>query len=305
MMRHAGTAGTIKDWQGKEGHPSSTQLWREQEKEDIVSDMMNKDMRRRGQVKEGDTWQELKQKRKGDRKGKNMSHYPNNSPSRRSNYDMTCKLQGDRRSSAGNIPGNLYLTSTKGKGKSIVLSCSRPEPIYSAESTQNYTVSAGTIMAGEGSRNASANKDLKVAREMYETCTSQKNKRKIIDLEAMVHEEEKKLSEQEIEEEVDWLQDPGTVTTQATQFVRTQAKSWRMKTLLAKALSMQDNYAEQLQKVQHISEAKTEEHIAILESLEFKVSALEQQVDSITKKLTVLIKLLRHTIGQDTRQAEN
>jgi len=120
----------------------------------------------------------------------------------------------------------------------------------------------------------------------------------------MVQEEEKKISEQDIEKEVDWLLDPGTVTTRATQFVRTQAESWRMKTLLARALSVQGDYAEQLRRVQHISEAKTEEHMAILESLEFKMSALDQQVDTITKKLTVLIKLLRHVIGQDIRQAE-
>lgn len=42
-----------------------------------------------------------------------------------------------------------------------------------------------------------------------------------------------------------------------------------------------------------------------MESLEFKLNALEQQVDTITKNLTVLIKLLRQTIGQDARQAEN
>lgn len=95
------------------------------------------------------------------------------------------------------------------------------------------------------------------------------------------------------------------ITTQATQFVRTQVESWRMKTLLAKALSMQGDYAEQIRKVQHIIEAKTEEHMAILESLEFKISMLEQQVDTITKKLTVLIKILRKTIGQDARQVKN
>lgn len=103
---------------------------------------------------------------------------------------------------------------------------------------------------------------------------------------------------------MDWLLDLGTVNTRATQFVRTQAESWHMKTLLAKALSMQGEYAEQLRRLQNISEAKTEEHMAILESIEFKMSALDQQVDTINKKLTVMIKLLRHVIGQDIRQAK-
>lgn len=111
----------------------------------------------------------------------------------------------------------------------------------------------------EGSHNASANKDLKVAREMYETCTSQKAKRRINDLDAMVNEEEKKLNEQEMEEEVK-IQDLGMVTTRATQFVRTQAESWRMKTLLAKALSMQGDHAEKMRRIQNITEAKSEEH---------------------------------------------
>lgn len=131
---------------------------------------------------------------------------------------------------------------------------------------------------------------------------SQRNKHKIIDLEAMVQEEEKKISEQDIEKEVHRLLDPRTINTRATQFIRTQAESWRMKTLLVKALSMQGEYAEHLQRLQNISKAKTEEHMAIIESLEFKMSALDQQVDTINKKLTIMIKLLRHvmdkTLGQ-------
>jgi len=93
-------------------------------------------------------------------------------------------------------------------------------------------------MAGEGSRNKSANNDLQQAREMYERRTSQRNKRKIIDLEATVQDEESKFSDQQIGKEVDWLQDPGTLSTRATQFVKTQAESWRVKTLLAKAMDI-------------------------------------------------------------------
>jgi len=43
---------------------------------------------------------------------------------------------------------------------------------------------------------------------------------------------------QAMEMEMDWILNPGTMTTRATQFVRTQAEIWRMKTMLAKALNM-------------------------------------------------------------------
>ena len=76
-------------------------------------------------------------------------------------------------------------------------------------------------MVHEGSRNVSANWDLQKAREAYETWTTQKEKRKIEELEAAVTEEEEHLEEQDLEKEVEWIHDPGTATTWATQFVRT------------------------------------------------------------------------------------
>lgn len=159
-------------------------------------------------------------------------------------------------------------------------------------------------MAGEGSRNKSANNDLQQAREMYERRTLQRNKRKIIDIEATVQDEESKLSDQQIGKDVDWLQDPGTLSTRATQFVRTQAKSWRMKTLLAKAIDIQGEHAEQLRKLQQFVETMSHDHMAVVESSEFKLSAIHQQVDTMDKKLTVLIKLLRQTIGQDNKPSD-
>lgn len=124
-------------------------------------------------------------------------------------------------------------------------------------------------------------------------------------MESKVTEEERNLKEQELEKEVHWIQDPGYVTTRATQFVRTQAESWRMKTLLAKALNMQGSYEDQLRQIQRNIEAMSKEHVAILESLDFKISVVEQEVDTITKNLTVLINLLRQTIEQEVRLAEN
>ena len=44
--------------------------------------------------------------------------------------------------------------------------------------------------------------------------------------------------------------------------------------------------------------------MAVIESIEFKLSSLDQQVDTIAKKLTVLIKLLRHVIGQDSKPSD-
>jgi len=156
-------------------------------------------------------------------------------------------------------------------------------------------------MAGETSRNKSANNDLQQAREMFERRTSQRNKRKIIDLEATVQDEESKLSDQQIGKEVDWLQDSGTPSTRATQFVRTQAEGWRMKTLLAKAMDVQGEHAKQLRKLKKFSETMSHDHMAVVESSEFKLSAIHQQFDTMDKKLTVSIKLLKQTIGQDNK----
>lgn len=160
-------------------------------------------------------------------------------------------------------------------------------------------------MEGEGSCSASANKDLRTAREMYETRTLLRNKHKIIDLEAMVHGEEKKKSEEDIVREVVWLQDPGTVTKRASQFVRTQAESWRMKAMLAQDLSMQADNKELSQNDKPISEAQMQNLYAIYESLDFKVTAVHEGVDTISKKLTVLIKILRQTLDHDSRQIDN
>lgn len=179
-------ADSIKVWQGLEGHAKSVQLWQEQEIKNIAAYMIFKCMSCRDLVRKGDTWQELEQEGNGNRKGKHISHYPNNSPSHSNYYDLTCKLHRDRRSSTGNIPGTRYLTTTRGNRKSNVLLCSRLEPIHSAKRNQKDTERVSTTMAGEGSRNVSANKDLRNAREMYESRTLQRNKRKIIDLEAMV-----------------------------------------------------------------------------------------------------------------------
>lgn len=61
------------------------------------------------------------------------------------------------------------------------------------------------IMAGEGSINVSANRDLKQAGEAYETRTSNKEKCKIEELEAIVTEEEEKMEAHDLEKEMEWV----------------------------------------------------------------------------------------------------
>lgn len=44
--------------------------------------------------------------------------------------------------------------------------------------------------------------------------------------------------------------------------------------------------------------------MAVVESIEFKLTSLDQQADSINRKLTVLIKILRNVIGHDIKPSE-
>ena len=91
-------------------------------------------------------------------------------------------------------------------------------------------------MEAGGSRCKAANRELQAARGGYETRTATRIKRKIAELEAQAKLEEGGRSDMEIAAKVNWLTDPGTPSKRATQFVRTQAESWRTKTLIAKAL---------------------------------------------------------------------
>lgn len=76
-----------------------------------------------------------------------------------------------------------------------------------------------------------------------------------------------------MEKEVQWIQDLETTTTLATQFVRTQAEMWKMKTMLAKAISMEGEYINQVH--QTISVISME-HMEKLNALDLKLSALVQ-----------------------------
>jgi len=209
-------------------------------------------------------------------------------------------------STAQNLPAIIYISTLVflWNINISVLNIQRPSNCIFTQASKASNNQESAPMAGEGCRNQSANNDLRLAREMYERRTSERNKRKIIDLEASAQEEESKLSDHQLSQEVNWLQDPGMTSTRATQFVRTQAEAWRMKTILAKAMDVQVKQAEQLRTLQQFAATMTKEHMAVVQSSEFKLTALHEEVDTISRKLTVLIKLLRKNIEPDSKPPE-
>lgn len=72
-----------------------------------------------------------------------------------------------------------------------------------------------------------------------------------------------------------------------------------MKTMLAKVLEAQAEQDERVQKLKHQMDAMEHDHICVVESIEFKLSSLDQQVDTIGKKLTVLIKLMWNVVNTE------
>ena len=100
-------------------------------------------------------------------------------------------------------------------------------------------------------------------------------------------------------EEVDWLIDPGTPAKRATQFVHTKAESWRIKTLLAKALDAKEDGKQRSGKGHPASENQSANPQEIHESLDRRITAVQEGVEIVNKKLTVLIRLLRQTLSPD------
>jgi len=60
------------------------------------------------------------------------------------------------------------------------------------------------------------NRELKRAREAYETQVSAREKKIISEMEAEVNEEQEKPDMQSIEEEIEWIAYLGTLSTRAT-----------------------------------------------------------------------------------------
>lgn len=238
MMRIMRTVGRIEGWQKSEGGAEQEHSMLEQEGVIPIRYVIKNNERCRRRYRRWDTWHASEEGKRGDRKSRNSGHYRKYKPPSKNNYDKTCGQKGIGLNAPSNSPNLIYLFSAPGNDRATVsLSC-RLKIFFLILRTLCCQSCVLKIMAGEGSRNASTNRDLKRARETYETRTLQKEKQRIEELEAIVTEEEENFEAQELEKEMDWVQDPGTVTTRSTQYVRTQAEMWRMKTMLSKAISM-------------------------------------------------------------------
>lgn len=55
---------------------------------------------------------------------------------------------------------------------------------------------------------------------------------------------------------MDWIQDPGTPSKRATEFVCTRVESWRIKTLLAKAMDNIEENRQQMVKEINLTDAE-------------------------------------------------
>lgn len=140
-----------------------------------------------------------------------------------------------------------------------------------------------------------ANRELQAARRGYETRTVTRIKRKMAELEAEAKREEGGRSEMGIAAEVDWVTDPGTPAKRATQFVRTKAECWRMKTLIAKSL-------ESVTEVNLTTQVNltTEQMARITDnnsSLDIKLTAVNESIKTQNRLIMLLIQLLKNSIG--------
>lgn len=231
------------------------------------------------------------------------SHHPPTKPSTRGNphllFDKTHHLQTEDLLHSLTSGVLSYLINTPDS----TLHCAQAQAKFSVKFCPHiclFSAEGEAIMADASSRSRSASRDLQRAKEAFEKSTSQEGKRKIIGLEIYAREEENMLSDEQLSKEVDWIIDPGTPSTRETQFSRTQVECWRMKTMLAKAMEVQGEQADQLRTLQKFAETMTNDHMAVVESSEFKLSGILHDVDTINKKLSVLIKLLQQGIARDT-----
>lgn len=163
----------------------------------------------------------------------------------RINYKSTTTLTQREEHIMGNSVEIDYLTESRNPVSfTSVQGIARDRLLPICRHDHRNKISEHSMEAGS-SRCSVTNQELQIAQKMYETRTTARNKRKIAELEASVKEEETKCTEENIVGEVDWLHDPGTPSKRATQYVRTKAESWRIKTLLAKALDAKDEGKQQ------------------------------------------------------------
>lgn len=154
------------------------------------------------------------------------------------------------------------------------------------------------VMEGSGSRSATAIQDLNEAKRGYETRAAARHKRKMNDLEDEVKREEDGRTDEEIAAEVDWLHDPGTPAKRATQFVRTQAESWRTKTLIAKALEAMEKERPKIITEVNLTDAQMAKILDFNNSLEGRINRAQEAIQVVDRKLTLLCRLLKDTVNQ-------
>lgn len=159
-------------------------------------------------------------------------------------------------------------------------------------------------MSDLGCRSNAANKELQSARRIYDTRTATSSKRRVAELNHKVKMEEENRSEEDLAAAVDWLEDAGTPSRRATQFTRTRAESWRVKTLLAKALETLEEKKNGEAKEINLTEAQMSQIMDYHNALEQCLTLLQGEVESINKRLTVLIQILRTVVHPDGRHPQ-
>lgn len=192
-----------------------------------------------------------------------------------------------------------YLTGSHGSVSSISFQSTATDhnqPVSRGAHPENFR---GNGMSAGSCRCTAANRELRTAQNMYETRATARSKCKIVKMEAAVKHEEVQRQGGFVAEEVDWLTDPGMPAKRATRFTRTKAESWRIKTLLAKALDAKEEGTQRSGKGYPASENQSADPQVIHESMDCRITAVQEGVEVINKKLTVLIRLLRQTLSPD------
>ena len=91
------------------------------------------------------------------------------------------------------------------------------------------------------------------------------------------------------------MKDPGTPSKMATQFVRTKVESWRTKTLIAKALESMEKERQHVVTEVNLTEAQMAKIIDYNNSLDSRITTVQEAIQTVNRKLTLLIRLLRDT----------
>jgi len=163
---------------------------------DTYHPMISFEIRRRKKRRTQNTWLAQDEGGDGDSKGRQSFQDPTILPSRSNYFDRTGKWHIHPMPPSDHTPAIGYLTTIPASEESTVLTRSKVKLAPAANLVLVISVATSYAMKGESCRNQSAIKDLQQAKAMYETRTSQRNKRKLSELENSVKEEETQVSDQ-------------------------------------------------------------------------------------------------------------